>query len=171
MIKSEKKYKELSQLFNKDSNILITDAIMNLRDEQPFAGAVQLLADLYDRSSDALIKRTIAEFMNDIKDQSVAVEVISEIRKKRKSETMAMLVASCWQSPLNYSEYITEITQLFLTDDLPTAIECLTVIEESGDNVDRKKKDELIALIRQCPVSDTAAKRKLTEELLIILEK
>jgi len=171
MIKSEKKYKQLSQLFNKDSNILITDAIMNLRDELPFEGAVQLLTDLYDRSSDALIRKTIAEFMNDIKDQSVAVEVIAEVRKKRKPETLAMLVASCWQSPLNYSEYIAEITNLFLSGDLPTAIECLTVIEESTDNMDRKKKDELIAIIIKWPASDNAAKIKLTEELLAILAK
>lgn len=171
MIKSENKYKELSQLINKDSNILITDAIMNLRDEQPFEGAVQLLTDLYDISTDSLIRKMISEFMNDIKDQSVASEVITEIRKKRKSETIAMLVASCWQSPLDYSEYIDEITQMFLSGDLPTAIECLTVIEESADNVDRKKKDDLIVVIRKWPASDDAAKRKLTAELLAILEK
>lgn len=171
MIKSEKKYKELSQIFNKDSNILISEAIMNLREELPFEGAVQLLTDLYEKSSDSLVKRTIAEFMNDIKDQSVAAEVITEIRKERNSPTMAMLVASCWQSPLNYSEYTGEFTQLFLSGDLPTAIECLTVIEESADNLDRKKKDDLIAIIRKWPVPDDAAKRKLTDELLVILEK
>lgn len=171
MIKSEKKYKELSQIFNKDSNILISEAIRNLRDEQPFEGAVQLLTDLYDRSSDLPLRKTITEFMNDIKDQSVATEVIAEIRKKKKSETKAMLVASCWQSPLNYSDHISEFVQLFLTGDLPTAIECLTVIEESAEDIDRIKKDDLTVIIRKWPESDIAAKRKLTGELLAILEK
>jgi hypothetical protein len=171
MIKSEKKHKELSQIFNKDSNILISEAIRNLRDEQPFEGAVQLLTDLYDRTSDLPLRKTISEFMNDIKDQSVATEVMAEIRKIRKSETKAMLIASCWQSPLSYSDHTSEFVQLFLKGDLPTSIECLTVIEESADDIDRIKKVELTAIIRKWPESDIAAKRKLTGELLTILER
>ncbi len=171
MIKSEIKFKELSQIFNKDSNILISEAIKNLRNEQPFEGAVHLLTELYDRSADISIRKVISDFMNDLIDQSVTAEVIAEIRKNRKSETKTMLVASCWQSPLNYSEYIVEITQLFLSGDLPTAIECLTVIEESAVDFDQIKKNELKVMIIKWSVSDNAAKRKLTEELLTILER
>ena len=43
--------------------------------------------------------------MNDLKDQSVSKEIITEIRKPFKPSTIRMLVSSCWQSGLDYSEY------------------------------------------------------------------
>jgi hypothetical protein len=76
MIKSEKKIKELEEILNKDNNIVITEAIELLRQEKPFEGAVGLLTAFYDKTDDFSIRKTIAGFMNDLKDQSVCHEVI-----------------------------------------------------------------------------------------------
>ncbi|MDP3002858.1 MAG: hypothetical protein Q8N38_07010 [Bacteroidales bacterium] len=39
MIRSEKKFNELTSVLNKDNSILISEAIELLREEQPFEGA------------------------------------------------------------------------------------------------------------------------------------
>ena len=57
MIKSEKKVKELSVLLSKENNLLISEAIGLLRDEEPFEGAISLLASLYDKTEDNSIKK------------------------------------------------------------------------------------------------------------------
>ena len=131
MIKSANKIKELEEILNKDNNIVITEAIELLRQEKPFEGAIGLLTAFYDKTDDFLIRKTIAGFMNDIKDQTVCYEVINEIRKQWKSDTISMLVSSCWQSGLNYSDFSVDLAKVFLVGDYITAIECLTVIEES----------------------------------------
>jgi hypothetical protein len=169
MIRSEIKFRELSEIFNKDNNILITEAIINLREEQPFEGAVSLLTGLYDNNDDNLVRKTVAEFMNDIKDQALAEEIIKEIRKKWKPETKTMLVASCWQSGLNFSDYLKDITAEFLTGNFATAIECFTVIEENAEDLKPGTRKELIAEISKWPPSNVDAKKALTNELLIIL--
>ena len=51
-----------------------------------------------------------------------------------------MLVSSCWQSGLNYSEYSTDLAEVFLKGDYVTAIECLTVIEESVNELSKAEK-------------------------------
>ena len=103
MIKSDKKIKLLNEILNKDNNIVITEAIELLRQEKPFEGAIGLLTAYYDKTNDFSIRKTITGFMNDLKDQSVCQEVIEEIRKQWKSDTISMLVSSCWQSGLSSS--------------------------------------------------------------------
>jgi hypothetical protein len=171
MIKSEKKIKELADVLNKDNNIVISEAIELLRQEKPFEGAIGLLADFYDKTSDFSIRKSISGFMNDLKDQSACAEVIVQIRKKWKSDTVSMLVSSCWQSRLNYSEYSKDLVRVFLDGDYVTAIECLTVIEESSNDLSESVKNEIIKMLEENPISQINEKQSLILELISILER
>jgi hypothetical protein len=171
MIKSDKKIKELAEILNKENNLLLTDAIELLRQEKPFEGAIGLLTACYDRTSDTSVKRSISGFMNDLKDQAASEEIIKEIRKDWKSDTISMLVSSCWQSGLNFAEYSLDLAKVFLTGDYVTAIECLTVIEETVNELSSEQKNEVIKLIEETPFPTGNEKSTLTYELLTILGK
>jgi len=171
MIKSEKKIKDLADILNKDNNVIIVQAIELLRQEKPFEGAIGLLTDFYNKTDDFSVRKSIAGFMNDLKDQSACKEVIEQIRKKWKSDTTSMLVSSCWQSGLNYSEYSIDLVRIFLEGDYVTAIECLTVIEESAHDLSEPSKDEIIKMLVESPVTQITEKQSLTLELISILER
>jgi hypothetical protein len=171
MIKSEKKIKELDEILNKDNNIVINEAIELLRKEKPFEGAIGLLTAFYERTDDFSIRKTIAGFMNDLKDQAACQEIIKEIRKQWKSDTISMLISSCWQSGLNYSDYSPDLAKVFLQGDYITAIECLTVIEESVHKLSKASKDEIMKMLEESPVSQIKEKKELTLELIAILER
>jgi hypothetical protein len=171
MITSDKKLKELSLILNKGNNILISEAIELLRNEQPFKGVIGLLISLYDKNGDYSIRKIIEGFMNDMKDQSATEEVINEIKKQWKSDTISMLLSSCWQSGLDYSDFALDIIEVFLKGDYITAIECLTVIEESTEQMTRKTKDEIIKIIEESPVTNINEKTALTLELITILSR
>jgi hypothetical protein len=171
VIKSDKKVKEFTALLSRNNKTAISEAILFLREEEPFEGAIALLASLYDRSDERSILKIIESFFNDIKDHSVRPEVIAEIRKPWKSNTISMLVSSCWQSGLDYSDYLTDMAKIFLESDYPTAIECMTAISESANNSSRERKDEIIRIVRESPLSFTNEKNTLTRELISILEK
>ena len=169
MIKSEKKLKELAEILRKGNSLFITEAIKSLRDEEPFEGAIGLLVAFYNNASDSSGLRVIEEFLNDLKDQSVRPEVMTEIRKPWKANTISMLVSSCWQSGLDYSGYIADMAKIFLEGDYATAIECMTVIEESVSKTSRKRKDEIIKVVEDNPLSNTYEKYALKLELIKIL--
>jgi hypothetical protein len=59
MIRSEKKLKELTVILNKGNNILISEAIGLLREEQPFKGAIGLLTSFYNNTDDYSIRKAI----------------------------------------------------------------------------------------------------------------
>ncbi len=170
MYKSEKKLKELELLLNKDNKTFLTEAIDLLRNEQAFEGVAGLLTSVYDNSTDREIRHSVELFMNDIKDLSVRAEVIHEIKKPWKPGTISMLVSSCWQSGLDYSEYSKVFFNTFLNGDYVTAIECLTVISESVLNISNVEKEIMITTIKDNPLMNSDEKSALTLELLTVLE-
>ena len=89
----ENKRKELEHILNRDNFVKISSAIKALRDESPFGGAIGLLVSFYDRTDNHSIKRLIEEFLNDLKDQNSCREVVDELGKSLKPETLRMLVA------------------------------------------------------------------------------
>jgi hypothetical protein len=171
MIRSEKKVRDLALLLERDNYLLISEAIGLLREEQSFEGAIGLLTAFYDRTDNHPVKRIIENFMNDLKDPSTRAEVITELRKAWNPDTISMLVSSCWQSGLDYSEYSLDLTNIFLSCDYVTAIECLTVMEETVKNLTRKKKDEIIKIIEESTPSPINEKRTLNYEMLSILRR
>jgi hypothetical protein len=171
MIESEKKISDLVEVLKKDDNLIINEAIESLRQEIPFEGAIGILTAFYDKTIDISIRKTISGFMNDLKDQAACREVIEEIRKEWKPDTISMLISSCWQSGLDYAEYSLDLANVFLKGDYVTAIECLTVIEENVEELSVEKKAELKNLIKENPFSTGNEKTTLTHELIAILER
>lgn len=171
MIRSDQKLRELSEVLDKNNSITITASIEILREEKPFEGAIGLLTSFYDSTDDMDLRKSISGFMNDLKDQTACKEVVEEIRKKWKNDTISMLVSSCWQSGLNYAEYSVDLARTFLKGDYITAIECLTVIEESVHELPKGKKEEIIKILEENPAARIAEKKALTFELIAILER
>ena len=171
MIKSEKKYNDLKSLLNKNNNLQISEAIGLLREEPPFEGAIGLLIKLYDKTQHDEIKKSIETFMNDLKDQSASPEVIDEVKRGWKVETINMLLSSCWQSGLDYSKYSVDMARAFFKGNYITAFECLTVIEESVSDLSRQEKDEILNVFEKDPLPSSDERNILLLELLAILKK
>lgn len=171
MKQSDKKIRALSAVLGSGKQDEIAMAIRELREDEPFEGAIALLAEFYDGCSEKTLLRIIEDFFNDLRDQSLRPEVIAEIRKSWKPGTISMLVASCWQSGLDYSGYITDMAKTFLKSDYATSIECMTVIESSVDRCSRKEKDDIIEMIMESPYAFMNEKNALVHELLGILNK
>jgi hypothetical protein len=170
MISPENKRKELEHILSKENFVRISSAIKMLRDKSPFVGAIGLLVAYYDKSDNSSIKMLIRDFLNDLKDQASCSEVIDEIKKDIKPDTLRMLVSSCWQSGLDYAGYSSDFADLFLSGDYMTAIECFTVIESSVNKMTRAKKDEIVKMIREGSPTAINEKKALALELISVLE-
>lgn len=171
MIKSEEKLKDLATRLNSKDNDHICEVINQLRKEIPFTGAIGMLTGLFDKVNDSSIRSCIAQFMNDLKDQGASSEIIAETKKQWKSETLTMLVSSCWQSGLDYSDYSMDITRIFLKGDYSTSLECLTVIDELTYHLTNDKKHELIRYIKENHFTMANENRELAQEMLRVLER
>jgi hypothetical protein len=149
MIESQKKLLELQGKLSTGNNKIVSAAIVSLRNEDSFKGAIGLLASLFNSTDDLLIKDLIRSFMNDIKEPGARKEVVTEAKKNFKPETTCMIVSSCWQSGLDYSEFVDVFAKIFVTRDYLTALECLTVIEESAESIPVSKKRDMIGFLEK----------------------
>jgi hypothetical protein len=170
MIESGKKFSELEIKLKSKNNKVVSDAVISLRNGDPFRGAIGLLATLFDTTNDLIIKDLIINFMNDIKEPEARLEVVNEIMKPYNSETITMLVSSCWQSGLDYSGFAVEFAEIFIRGDYLTALECFTVMEESVQNMPDLKKSELINLLEKSGKNNSAEKYTLLQALITILK-
>jgi len=167
----QNKRKELEHILSKGNFVKINEAIKKLRDASPFSGAIGLLSSHYESTGNQQIKELIAGFLNDLKDQSLCGEVVDEIKKEFTWPTRSMLIASCWQSGLNYSGYIGDFAEMFVSGDYATALECFTVIESSSGHLSRADKNSLIRLLKDNASKVSGEKTALAMELLYFLEQ
>lgn len=171
MLKSEKKLAELNKILTNGKYNEINDRISILRSEEPFAGAVSLLADFYDKTKDEGLKLLVSEFFNDMKDRSCRAEVIESMASVSNPASKAMLASSCWQSGLDYSDHAVALAEIFIISDYITSLECFTVLETCSGMISSADKSGIISrLANKIDTYDTA-KLKLARELIAVMKR
>ncbi len=171
MLKSEKKLAELKKILSNGKYNEITDRISMLRTEEPFEGAISLLAHFYDESPDKGLKLIISCFFNDMKERSGQAEVIESISSVSNPASKAMLASSCWQSGLDYSEHAVALAELFMVGDYLTSIECFTVLDGCAQLISNSDKSEIIGKIEAGIETFEKDKQQLARELISALKK
>jgi len=171
MIKSEKKLAELSKILSNAKYNEIYDRISMLRAEEPFEGAIILLAQFYDESDREEIKTAISAFFNDMKERAGRAEVISSLGTVKKPETKAMLASSCWQSGLDYSDYAVALGEAFMSGDYMTSLECFTVLENCSETISDADRAGIISRLDTAMAQYDTPLRKLAEELISVLRQ
>lgn len=171
MLKSEKKLAELNKILTNGKYNEINDRISILRSEEPFAGAVSLLADFYDKTKDEGLKLLVSEFFNDMKERSCRAEVIESMASVSNPASKAMLASSCWQSGLDYSDHAVALAEIFIISDYITSLECFTVLETCSGMISSADKSGIISrLANKIDTYDTA-KLKLARELIAVMKR
>jgi hypothetical protein len=167
MKESEENIKDLANILKNGDEKIILEAIDSLRFEEPFDGALKMLAEFYDNTENIEIGKNIEKFFNDLKNNTLKGEVVEACRLPLKQSTIKMVVSSCWQSGLDYSDFLEDFAFLFVKTDFEIALECLTVIEEMFVNVDAGQRKKIASIIEKTGDKD---KKLLAKGILETLE-
>jgi hypothetical protein len=171
MLKSEKKLAELSKILANGKYNEINDRISILRSEEPFEGALKMLALFYDKSEDVGIKLLISGLFNDMKESPGRAEVIESISSVSNPASKAMLASSCWQSGLDYSDHAVAMAEIFILSDYITSLECFTVLETCSGMISSADKSGIISRLEDKISTCDKAKQQLTRELIAVMKK
>ncbi|MDX2414472.1 MAG: hypothetical protein QNK33_04715 [Bacteroidales bacterium] len=140
MESTDKRYKVLKEdLNNADPNKL--KAIINsLRNETVIPGIILLLKDIMEDCDNDQVLTELTSFLNDLKDQSLATEVIEAIETTKSDLVQQKLIASCWQSGLDYSGHLDHFIDYSIKLSYLATLECYSVIEEWANEADENSK-------------------------------
>ena len=170
MLKSEKKLAELNKILTNGKYNEINDRISILRSEEPFEGAISLLAHFYDRTRDEGLKLLISAFFNDMKERSCRAAVIESLASVSNQASKAMLASSCWQSGLDYSEHAVALAEIFMQSDYLTSLECFTVLETCSGMISNTDKSEIVNKLKDAAGTYDNVKQLLAKELITVLQ-
>lgn len=88
------------------------------------------ILDLFQQSGSEIVKQEVIHFISDLNDQECASVIIEYINNDKLGDYLGDVIASCWQSGLDYSRYLKTFAKCFVIGDYKIALESFTVIEE-----------------------------------------
>jgi len=130
---------------------------------------IDSLFDLYLTTQKDEIKSAILNLFVDIKDERFVEKLIESLEKPKFIAINKELISICWQTGLDFSNYIDMfITKMFDgTDEI--AIECFSVIESSIEHLNDEKKKSIMTFLNEKKIDFEGVKKGLIEEAIYML--
>lgn len=156
-----------SGLSSTDSQIVI-----NTLQQVKNAGSPVLIPELIEllrKNRGNEVGDHIIAILNNLKYQESASELVRAIRKEQQSEILSLLVAACWKNGLDYSSYVDDFVNVFLEANYLTALDALTVIENTTTNLAHDLTQSRINKLRTYLDQTGEDKKMLVLELINIL--
>lgn len=95
------------------------------------AAILPLVLDLLTRpNEEEEIIQDVIQLLCDLKEQSCAPVIIDYIRTRNMGDHLAGVLSACWQSRLDFSDYLPVFVDCFIKGNYRESLEAFTVIEE-----------------------------------------
>ncbi len=170
MDNKDTKLKQLRENLISGSDSKLINEIRRLRDSKAIPGAILLLRELYEETSNNEVKEVIVEFLNDLKDQNLTDEVISAIDSAKSELTRQVIISSCWQSGLDYSSHLQRFIEYAIELNYLATLECYSVIEEWTGQSNNDDLGLWIKMINDSMDDQIEEKKALLKAILSILQ-
>ncbi len=116
------------------------------------------------------VKKQITELLYDLKYQAAAPFIIKAIQSNNFKNIRELLLSVCWQSRLDFSEYIPVFIKLFIEGNFNEAFEAFTVIDSMDAKIEKKIVTGSIDKLKNEISNIAENKKELLVELVHILE-
>ena len=102
---------------------------IKLLENEGHASVLKPMHLLFQQSKNVNVSEAIVEFYCKLSSSEAIVEMIQLIREEENQEFRKILISSCWQNKLDFSNYLPDFVACATSGDFLEAFECLTVIE------------------------------------------
>ncbi|MBN1252722.1 MAG: hypothetical protein JXR51_03475 [Bacteroidales bacterium] len=160
---------QIKKLFgNNIEDILFTiNGLRNTGNTQILPHLIKLL----NQNKNTKVRKALTDFFNDIKSQEAVNEIVTALKNNEYLEIHNILLSACWQSGLDFSNYIDVFIDIFIKGSYLEAIEAFTVIENIDKNVNGEIIESSISKLKSEITSFEADKKELMVELVHVLKR
>ena len=162
----ENKQDILKQLADSDMEV-VKSAIEQIKQEGDISIASELL-DILLRSQDTTVITNITSLLSDVKDSDFKTILMDKLINTTSESGKANLLRICWESAIDFSEYLDVFVDMLLNEDFITALEASTVIENLGGKIPEEK---IHIAIKRLQTNSDENKNFLLEDTLLHLEE
>ena len=140
-------YKEALKKLESKDDFTVLDGLKILRNEGTI-NSVENIIRLLSKTKNDLVKNEILNFLRDIKTQEAASIIVTAIKNPEYDNILDTLVSSCWQSRLEFSDYLEDFIDVVIHKEYIVAYEAFTVVEYNISNVTKEKIESLILKLK-----------------------
>jgi len=167
--KQQEEEKRYIQSLRSGNKKVIIDVISSIRKR----GKISVLPEIFELmllSEDEEVMEAAVALLNDLKKKEVIPVMVDAISDKNYKGIRKELVASCWQSGLDYHENIMVFINVALKDDYASALEAFTVIEECIGEISDSERGRCVKKLNKGLEKTNEEKLPLIKELISMIE-
>lgn len=128
MSKPTKRLQQLIKDLDSTSTEKILKTITILEDEGT-ADVLRPFCESYMKQTSLEVQEKMEDFLNKLSDSSATPAVIDLLRDENFKPMRTVLLGACWQSKLDFSDYLADFVAIASEADFMETFECYTVIE------------------------------------------
>jgi hypothetical protein len=137
------------------------------------AAVIKPLVEVLCNNSSQSVKDEIIDLLNTIKTTSVPTEIIKCLANDDFANARQHLLASIWNSGLDYRQYLGEIATATIKGDFMHAMECITILENIDGTLDEDQIMDALLVFKTFLVdnkSEDDSKVQLIKEIVVNLQ-
>lgn len=172
-LKTTKKLTLLIQDLNSTNPSKVTNAL----DAMQVYGNQTIIEPLFKfilETANNKAKSEVIEFLSNLKDSASKKVVIENLLNKNFSTIQNEILSTIWNSPLDYSDFLSDFVKIAVENEFLTTLECLTVIENLEGPFEEKQILESQLILkdyRDGKFSKSKEKDTLISEIAIFIKE
>jgi len=160
----------LINFLESDNEEVLLEALIEIRANGDITIA-PILIDILNKVDRLTISNEIVNLLVDIRDLKIITILLEEIESKKHEKILDKIVSVCWQSGLNYANYISVFSKLVANAPIIVAIEAFTVVETNIENLNHEQIHEQIDLLKSEIKNCNNDNKVLISELIGVLSE
>ncbi|MCF6356290.1 MAG: hypothetical protein L3J54_00665 [Draconibacterium sp.] len=160
--KTDPKIRE--NLFSNKTEIVVS--AINSIEEKGNKSYIPILFDLLNSDPEKEIAEKISKLLATVKDEKTTASFIDAITDEKYRSIRKLILTTCWQNGLNYSNYLPVFIDIIINDDWENAFEAFTIIDNLELLPEQKTVDKAIMKIESAMESATEQKAYFMNEIL-----
>ncbi|MCQ2606511.1 MAG: hypothetical protein MJ204_08250 [Bacteroidales bacterium] len=160
--------KEIQDVFSSDNESLIHDTISYIH-ENGSVKMMSLLFNLLAKTTSDSLKKDVYNCLVDTKNPDAVAVFISALQNPNLISEKKEILATMWQTNMDFSKHAGQLVDILLNDTYETAIEAFTVLEVCSENIDDSQKQSLISVLTEGAQKDKSEKATLLQEAARLL--
>jgi hypothetical protein len=127
---------------------LVSEAIREIREGEDFSIIPELLEILL-HAREACVVTGLTTLLADVKEVELKGLLVEKLVEAGEEEGRANLLRVCWESAMDFSEYLEVFAGLLLDGDFITSLEASTVIENLNGDIPAGTRERVIRQLEE----------------------
>ena len=128
------------------------------------------LIELLNNHESEEVRNEVVLILSELKDPACAPIMVNCLGNNPQRKYLSNVIASCWESGLDYSAHLNTFATLFIDGDYQIALESFTVIEENIWRADKGKIENCCSFLKEKEATIKQELKPLCTELIRILQ-